>query len=64
MLKLEKFKEIFEALKKIMNWSINAMQKPSEILRTPNFSWNNNTIIIINEAGNSEVQATLKNFLL
>ena len=34
-LKLKMFKEIFDALKNIMNWIINAIQKPSEILRTP-----------------------------
>ena len=38
MLQLEKLKEIFEAIKKIINCIANAKQKPSEILRTPNFS--------------------------
>ena len=38
ILKLKNFNEILVALKKIKNCNINAIQKPSEILRTPNFS--------------------------
>ena len=64
MSKLKKFKEISEATNKMTNCSTNAIQKPSEMLRTPNFSLNNNTTIIIKDAGNNEVQATLKNCLL
>ena len=37
-LRLNKFRGIFEEIRRIINWSMNAVQNPSEILRTPRFA--------------------------